>query len=91
MFKPGLTAKIFIALILGVLFGTVAPEWAVSIQFIGDMFIRLIKLIVIPLVFSSLVVGIAEIGDFRKMGRLGLKTIIWFDNILTIVKNILVF
>ena len=79
MFKPGLTAKIFIALILGVLFGTVAPEWAVSIQFIGDMFIRLIKLIVIPLVFSSLVVGIAEIGDFRKMGRLGLKTIIWFE------------
>ena len=79
MFKPGLTAKIFIALILGILFGILAPEWAVSIKFIGDMFIRLIKLIVIPLVFSSLLVGIAEIGDFSKMGRLGLKTIIWFE------------
>lgn len=79
MFKPGLTAKIFIALVLGVLFGLIAPQWAVSIQFLGDMFIRLIKLIVIPLVFSSLIVGIAEIGDFRKMGRLGLKTIIWFE------------
>ncbi|MFA6075499.1 MAG: cation:dicarboxylase symporter family transporter [Negativicutes bacterium] len=79
MFKPGLTAKIFIALILGVLFGTIAPEWAVSIKFLGDMFIRMIKLIVIPLVFSSLIVGITEIGDFSKMGRLGIKTIIWFE------------
>lgn len=75
----GLTTQIFIGLILGVIFGYVFPKYAVELKPVGDMFIRMIKMIVVPLVFSSLVMGIAGTGDFKKLGRLGAKTILWFE------------
>ncbi|MGL5513716.1 MAG: dicarboxylate/amino acid:cation symporter, partial [Sporomusa sp.] len=75
----GLTTQIFIGLILGVIFGYVFPQYGVKLKPIGDMFIRMIKMIVVPLVFSSLVMGIAGTGDFKKLGRLGAKSIIWFE------------
>ncbi|MFP3520006.1 cation:dicarboxylase symporter family transporter, partial [Pseudomonas sp. SIMBA_077] len=50
----------------------------------GDIFIRLIKMIVIPIVISSLIVGIAGVGDAKKLGRIGLKTIIYFEIVTTI-------
>ncbi len=75
----GLTTQIFLGLILGVIFGYVFPKYAVELKPIGDMFIRMIKMIVVPLVFSSLVMGIAGTGDFKKLGRLGVKSIIWFE------------
>jgi proton glutamate symport protein len=75
----GLTTQIFIGLILGVIFGYAFPKYAVELKPVGDMFIRMIKMIVVPLVFSSLVMGIAGTGDFKKLGRLGVKSIIWFE------------
>ncbi|MBP2637407.1 MAG: gltT 1 [Firmicutes bacterium] len=75
----GLTTQIFLGLILGVIFGYVFPKYAVELKPIGDMFIRMIKMIVVPLVFSSLVMGIAGTGDFKKLGRLGVKSILWFE------------
>jgi len=75
----GLTTQIFIGLILGVIFGYVFPQYGVALKPVGDMFIRMIKMIVVPLVFSSLVMGIAGTGDFKKLGRLGAKAIIWFE------------
>ncbi|QDR82779.1 dicarboxylate/amino acid:cation symporter [Sporomusa termitida] len=75
----GLTTQIFIGLILGVIFGYAFPKYAVELKPVGDMFIRMIKMIVVPLVFSSLVMGIAGTGDFKKLGRLGAKTILWFE------------
>lgn len=85
MFKKiGLTTRIFLALVAGALFGHFLPDWAVSLKFIGDMFLNLIKLIVVPLIFSTLVIGIAGTGDFKKLGRLGLKAIIFFEIATTI-------
>jgi proton glutamate symport protein len=75
----GLTTQIFIGLILGVIFGYAFPKYAVELKPVGDMFIRMIKMIVVPLVFSSLVMGIAGTGDFKKLGRLGAKAILWFE------------
>lgn len=75
----GLTTQIFIGLILGVIFGYAFPKYAVELKPVGDMFIRMIKMIVVPLVFSSLVMGIAGTGDFKKLGRLGVKAILWFE------------
>jgi proton glutamate symport protein len=75
----GLTTQIFIGLILGVAFGALFPAWAVALKPVGDVFLRMIKMIVVPLVFSSLVMGIAGTGDFKAMGRLGFKTIVWFE------------
>ena len=75
----GLSAQIFIALILGVVFGYIFPGYGQKLQPVGDTFIRMIKMIVVPLIFSSLVMGIAGTGDFKKLGRLGAKAIIWFE------------
>lgn len=75
----GISTQIFIALMLGIIFGYIFPNYGVALKPVGDMFIRMIKMIVVPLVFSSLIMGIAGTGDFKKLGRLGAKSIIWFE------------
>ncbi|MGJ8517889.1 glutamate/aspartate:proton symporter GltP [Carnimonas bestiolae] len=89
---PGLAWQILIGLILGIVLGALLhnhPEtrdWAVGsiLQPAGDIFIRLIKMIVVPIVISSLIVGIAGMGDAKKLGRIGLRTILYFEVITTI-------
>jgi proton glutamate symport protein len=76
---PSLTVQIFIGLALGVLLGAVAPELATSIKPLADMFLRMIKMIIAPLLFSTLVVGIAGTGDVKAMGRIGLKAMVYFQ------------
>ncbi|MCS6914052.1 MAG: dicarboxylate/amino acid:cation symporter [Myxococcales bacterium] len=76
--RPGLTTWIFVGLALGVLFGWLAPQsWAIGLKPIGKLFIRLIKMIVAPLVFSSLVVGLCSAGS-RHIGRLLIRSLLWF-------------
>jgi len=76
--KNSLTFWIFVGLFVGILFGHFAPtEWAISLKPIGKLFIRLIKMIVSPLIFSSLVVGLAGAGS-KNIGRLLIKSLIWF-------------
>ena len=82
--KTKLTTKILIALILGVAVGHFFPQFGASIKILGDMFLRLIKMIIVPLIFSTLVVGIAGTGDFKKLGKLGVKSILWFEAATTI-------
>ena len=77
--RLGLSGWIVIGLIAGVLVGSVAPDFAKQLKPLGDVFIRMIKMIVVPLIFSSLVMGIAGTGDFKKLGRLGGKAILWFE------------
>ena len=84
----GLTTQIFIALILGVLFGYFFPELGQSLKPVGDVFIRMIKMIVVPLIFSALVMGIAGTGDFKQVGRLGVKTLIWFEVATTLALGV---
>jgi proton glutamate symport protein len=76
---PSLTIQIFIGLGLGVLLGAVAPEFATSIKPLADIFLRMIKMIIAPLLFSTLVVGIAGTGDVKAMGRIGLKAMVYFQ------------
>ncbi len=81
---PSLATQIFIGLILGVIFGALFPEIGKTLKPLGDAFIRMIKMIVVPLIFSSLIMGIAGTGDFKKLGILGGKSIIWFEFATTI-------
>ena len=81
---PGLTAQIFIGLAVGVLVGWLWPLVGVGIKPIADVFLRMIKMIIAPLLFSTLVVGIAGTGDLRAMGRIGLKAIFWFELATTV-------
>ena len=77
--RMGLTTQIFLGLLLGACFGYFLPEVGSQLKPLGDAFIRMIKMIVVPLIFSTLIVGIAGTGDFKKLGRLGGKAIIWFE------------
>ena len=81
---PGLTAQIFIGLLLGIAVGYLWPAFGVDIKPLGDIFLRMIKMIIAPLIFSTLVVGIAGTGDLKAMGRIGLKAIIYFESATTI-------
>lgn len=82
--KLGLSSQIFLGLALGALVGYVFPDIAGHLKPLGDAFLRMIKMIVVPLIFSTLVMGIAGTGDFKKLGRLGGKAIIWFEFATTI-------
>lgn len=77
MKKPGLTSFIVLGLVAGVLFGALAPTYAVKLQPIGALFIRLIKMLVAPIIFSTLVVGLAGVGK-SNIGRLLIKALLWF-------------
>ena len=81
---PGLTTQILIGLLLGIAVGFVWPSFGVAIKPLADAFLRLIRMIVVPLVFSTLVVGIAGSGNLRAMGRIGLKAIVYFEAATTI-------
>jgi len=80
---PGLTAQILIGLIVGVLVGWQFPALGVSLAPGGEIFLRLIKTIIAPLVFATLVVGIAGAGSLHSVGRLGLKSLIYFEVVTT--------
>lgn len=78
MKKIKLHHQIFIGLILGIVIGLVFGENASVIKPIGTIFLNLIIMIVVPLVFVSLMLGTASLGDVRKLGRIGLKTLVYF-------------
>ena len=72
-----------IGLVVGVAVGWIRPEWGNNVYFLRDIFLNLIKSIIGPLVFSTLVVGIAGGGDLRKVGRMGVKALIYFEVVTT--------
>lgn len=73
-----------IGLVVGGLIGYLRPDWGNSIYFLRDIFLNLIKSIIGPLVFSTLVVGIAGGGDLKKVGRMGVKALIYFEIVTTV-------
>lgn len=80
---PSLTAQIMIGLVLGLLLGWLKPDWGVAIFFLRDIFLNLIKSIIAPLIFSTLVVGIAGGGDLKQVGRMGAKALLYFEVVTT--------
>ena len=81
---PSLTTQIFIGLLLGIAVGSLWPSFGVAIKPLADVFLRMIKMIIAPLLFSTLVVGVAGTGDLKAMGRIGLKAIVYFEVATTI-------
>lgn len=87
MKRLSLAWQIFIGLVLGIIVGAVFygnPHVVKILQPFGDIFIRLIKMIVVPIIISSLIVGVAGAGSMKSLGRLGVKTIVYFEVITTI-------
>lgn len=73
-----LYVQVLIAIIIGVLLGHYYPKLGVDVKPLGDMFIKLIKMIITPIVFTTVVLGICGVGSIKKIGTLGLKTISYF-------------
>lgn len=79
-----LTKQIFLGLIVGILAGWLAPHFSSQLSFLRDIFLSLIKSIIAPLVFSTIVIGIAGGGDLKKVGRMGAKALLYFEIVTTI-------
>src|SRR5437762_11466434 len=81
---PSLTTQIFIGLLLGIAVGYLWPQFGVAVKPLADVFLRMIKMIIAPLLFSTLVVGIAGTGDMKAMGRIGVTAIVYFEAATTV-------
>ena len=84
MKQSKLTIAIFTSLFLGILTGWLFPDFAVRLHVLAEIFLRMVKMIIAPLLFATLVVGIAGHGDVKSLGRLGIKTIAYFEVVTTI-------
>ncbi len=85
---PSLTAQIFIGLVVGILIGWMLPEVGIALNCGADIFLRLIKSIIAPLIFGTLVVGIAGTGSLHAVGRLSVKSLIYFEVVTTFALGI---
>lgn len=79
-----LYVQVLAAIALGVLLGVYAPDWAVPLKPLGDGFIKLIKMLIAPIIFTTVVAGIAGMGDMKKVGRVGVKALIYFEAVTTL-------
>jgi aerobic C4-dicarboxylate transport protein len=78
-----LTLQVLVAMALGVLVGWLYPEIGKELKPLGDVFLRMIKMVIGPIVFLTVVTGISGIGDMKKVGSLGLRTIAYFEIVTT--------
>lgn len=76
--KIGLLGYILIGFLVGIIFGIFLKEASISISWIGDLFLRLLKMLIVPLIFFSLLTGVASISDPKKLGRVGIKIIVLY-------------
>ena len=71
--------QVLIAILLAVILGVVAPEFAKSLKWLGDAFIGLIRMMIAPIIFCTIVHGISSMGDLKKVGRVGIKALLYFE------------
>jgi len=79
-----LFAQVLIALLLGIVIGVAALDTAQGLKFFSDAFLKLISMVVAPIVFCVVVHGIASAGDLRKVGRVGVKALVYFEGMTTV-------
>src|SRR6266705_3723216 len=79
-----LYVQVLIGVVLGILLGYADPAFAASLKPLGDAFIKAIKVVITPIIFTTIVVGIATMGDMRRIAGVGLKALIYFEIISTL-------
>ena len=82
-YLKSLYLQVIIAILAGILIGTFFPSFAVELKPFGDGFIKLIKMMIGPVIFCTIVNGIAGMENTKKVGRVGVKTIIYFEIVST--------
>ncbi len=83
-----LFVQVLVALVLGIVLGVAAPDFAVSLKILSDAFLKLIQMIVAPIVFCVVVHGIAGAGDLKKVGRVGFKALVYFEVMTTVALTV---
>ena len=83
-FYKSLYAQVILAILLGIIIGFFYPEFATRLKPLGDGFIKLVKMMIAPVIFCTIVSGIAGMQDVKKVGRVGIKAIIYFEVITTL-------
>lgn len=86
--RLSLTTQVVIGIVLGIIFGFIFPSMGAKLSPLSDIFINLIKMVIGPIVFLTIVVGISNIGDMKKVGRVGGKAIIYFEVVTTLALGI---
>jgi len=79
-----LYVQVLTAIVIGILLGHFAPETGAAMRPLGDGFIKLVRMMITPIIFCVVVVGIAKIGDLKAVGRIGMKALIYFEVISTL-------
>ena len=79
-----LFVQVLAALLLGIVLGMAAPDFAIGLKILSDTFLKLISMIVAPIVFCVVVHGIAGAGDLKKVGRVGVKALVYFEVMTTV-------
>ena len=82
--KISLTWKILIGLVIGIFIGWLLPQWGLNARPLSNLFLNLIKSVIAPLIFATLVVGISGTGDIKQVGRIGGKSLLYFEVVTTI-------
>lgn len=76
-----LYVQVLIGVFAGIVLGLMRPDWAVEMKFIGDSFIALLKMLIGPIIFTTVVMGMGASGEIRKVGRIGVKAFLYFETV----------
>lgn len=76
-----LYAKVLLGIVAGIVLGLVRPDYAVEMKILGDSFIALLKMLIGPIIFTTVVLGISHSGDMKKVGRVGGKALLYFETV----------
>src|SRR5260370_27837580 len=82
--RNNISLQVFLAIVAAVVLGILDPKLALTMKPLGDLFIKLIRMAIAPIVFLCISTGVAHIGDVRKVGRIGLKALIYFELVTTV-------
>jgi aerobic C4-dicarboxylate transport protein len=83
-FRLHLYLQVLIGITIGTILGFLAPDTAAAMKPLGDAFVKLIKMVIAPIIFATVVVGIAKIGDMKEVGRVGIKALLYFEVVTTL-------
>jgi aerobic C4-dicarboxylate transport protein len=83
-FYRNMFLQVILAVLVGILLGIFSPDFAVKMEPFGSAFIKLVKMMIAPIIFCTVVLGIAKMGDLKEVGRVGVKSLIYFEVITTL-------
>ncbi len=82
--RTNLTVQVLVAISLGILLGALAPDWGKAMKPLGETFINLVKMVIAPIIFLTIVSGVASMEDIKKVGRVGGKALLYFEIVSTL-------